>query len=143
MLWRHENPSTINYLYLIIFYETKNSPHTSTYSFLVSPCSYYFNHFKFTSPDSIYTIDVPPRIRKLHNHFLYTLSFSILLFLYLSRLFCEILQICWVGYPRIKIFSKASLFFNFHYLTHSVLTFCLPRNYFLFTLTTEISCLFT
>jgi len=30
-----------------------------------------------------------------------------------------------VGYSRIKIFCKA---FNFHYLTHSVSTFCLPKN---------------
>ncbi len=37
----------------------KNSPRTSTFSFLVSPCTYYLNHFFCTSPDSIYTIGIP------------------------------------------------------------------------------------
>jgi hypothetical protein len=68
----------------------KNSPHTSTYSFLVSPCSYYLNHVYFTSPDSIYTIDIPPLIRKLHNHFLYTLSLKYFLLFYLSRFLCGV-----------------------------------------------------
>ncbi len=63
---------------------TENSPHTSTYSFSVSACNYYFDHFCCTSPDSIYTIDIPPRIRKLHNHFLYAIPFKLLLFIYLS-----------------------------------------------------------
>jgi len=71
-------------------YLTKNSPHTPTYSFSVSPCSYYFDHFSCTSPDSIYTIDIPPRLRKLRNHFLYAIPFKLLLFIYLSRFFGEI-----------------------------------------------------
>jgi hypothetical protein len=55
-----------------------------------------------------------------------------------------------VGYPRIKIFRTASLFFNNHlffsiFLTpHSVLTFCLPSNLlFVYPPTNEILCLFT
>ncbi len=34
----------------------------SPHSFSVSPCSYYFDHFYCTSPDSIHTIDIPPRM---------------------------------------------------------------------------------
>jgi len=68
----------------------KNSPHTPTFSFLVSPCTYYFDHFSCTSSDSICTIDIPPRLRNLHNQFLYAILFKLLLFLYLSRFFCEI-----------------------------------------------------
>jgi len=68
----------------------KNSPHTSTFSFLVSSCTYYFDHFFCTSPDSIYTIGIPPRLRKLHNHFLYAIPFKLLLFIYLSHFFGEL-----------------------------------------------------
>jgi hypothetical protein len=69
---------------------SKNSPHTPTFSFSVSPCTYYFDHFSCTSSHSIYTIDIPPRLRKLHNHFLYAIPFKLLLFVYLSRFFGEI-----------------------------------------------------
>ena len=68
----------------------KNSPHTPTFSFLVSACTYYFYHFSCTSSDSIYTIDIPPRLRNLHNHFLCAIPFKLLLFIYLSRFFGEI-----------------------------------------------------
>jgi hypothetical protein len=38
----------------------------------------------------LYTIDIPPRLRKLHNHFLFDIPFKLLLFIYLSRFFGEI-----------------------------------------------------
>ena len=95
---------------------------------------------------NIYTINIPPRIRKLHNQILYTLSLKYLLFLYLSVFFLEIRKICpnkFVGYTRIKIISKAS-FFSIILTPHSVLTFCLTRNLlFVYPLTTEIFFLFT
>ena len=69
---------------------SKNSPHTPTYSFLVSPCTYYFNHFSCIPLDSIYTIDIPPRVRNLHNRFLFAIPFKLLLLIYLSRFFGEI-----------------------------------------------------
>ncbi len=56
------------------------NPHAPTFSFLVSPCTYYFDHFSCTSSDSIYTIDIPPRVRNLHNQFLYAIPFKLLLF---------------------------------------------------------------
>jgi hypothetical protein len=96
----------------------KNSPHTSTYSFLVSPCTYYLNHFYFTSPDSIYT-DIPPRIRKLHNHFCIPSPFQY--YFFFTFLVCFVKSDkCGptnLSAIRIKIFSKAS-FFQFS-LPHS------------------------
>ena len=38
----------------------------------------------------LFIIDIPPRLRKLHNHFLYAIPFKLLLFIYLSRFFGEI-----------------------------------------------------
>ncbi len=71
-------------------FNSKHSPHTPTYSFLVSPCTYYFNHFSCIPSDSIYTIDIPPRVRNLHNHFLFAIPFKLILLIYLSRFFGEI-----------------------------------------------------
>ena len=82
---------------------TKISPHTPTYSFLVSACTYYFYHFSCTSSDSIYTIDIPPRLRNLHNHFLCAIPFTLLLFIYLSRFLGEIREMWsdeFVGYTN-------------------------------------------
>jgi hypothetical protein len=92
---------------------SKNSPHTPTFSFLVSACTYYFYHFSCTLSDSIYTIDIPPRLRNLHNHFLCAIPFKLLLLIYLSRFLGEIREMWsdeFVGYTRIEIFSKASFF---------------------------------
>ena len=108
--------------------KTKNSPHTSTYSFSVSPCTYYFDHIYCTSPDSIYTIDIPPRQGSCTTTFCmpsplnYYFLFTCLVFLVKSEK-CGPTNLSAI---RIKIFSKASFFF--HYPTHSVFTFCLPRN---------------
>jgi len=70
--------------------KTENYPHTYTYSFLVLACIYYLNHYYYAPTDSIYTIDIPPRVRNVHNHFLYAIPFKLLLFIYLSRFFGEI-----------------------------------------------------
>ena len=139
---------------------TKNSPHTSTYSFLVSPHFHYYFPFQFTSPDSIYTIDIPPCIRKLHNHLLYILSLKYYFFLPFL-FFCEIRKMC----PNQKLlaihkskFQESIFFFNFHdptqctyFLFTQKLTFCLPPNYrnilfvylvtpLLFCSITDVSC---
>ena len=72
---------------LLAYYLGKTLP-IPPHSFSVFTYFYYFCHFQFTSPDSIYTLNIPPRIRKLHNHFFYTLSlkyyffFTFLVFFY-------------------------------------------------------------
>ena len=71
---------------MLLVSKSKNSPHTPTFSILVSPCTYYFYHFSCTSSDSI--IDIPP-LRNLHNHFLCAIPF-ITTFYLLSRFFGEI-----------------------------------------------------
>jgi hypothetical protein len=111
----------------IIF--SKNSPHTPTFSFLVSACTYYFYHFSCTSSDSIYYRHTPTSKEFAQPlfvcHPLYITTFYLPISFFWWNPINVVRQICRL-YTN-QNFQESIFFLLFHYPTHSLFTFCLPR----------------
>jgi len=69
----HPPTSSVSAHFIYTPYKKKTIRKTRLYKFIRVA---YSHPLLFTPTDSIYNIDIPPRIRKLHNQILYTLSFK-------------------------------------------------------------------